>query len=191
MSDQVQFDTQDASVTDGLAAGTLTFALGYVVTYAWQSDSARESLQAYNALMEFIGGDPVPVWQAVGWLFYNAHYVSVSYPTFGGGRVSRNLIVDGNAPTLLLLLPPVLLALAGFVLARSADVYETGSGARVGASVAVGYLVFALLGLVAFQYSVGDATIHPDYALGVVLTGVVYPLLFGALGGALGASTAG
>lgn len=190
MSEQVPFDTQNASVTDGFAAGTLTFALGYVVTFVWQSDSARESLQAYNAVMEFLGGDPVPVWQAVGWLFYNAHYVSVSYPTFGGGRTSRNLIVDGNAPTLLLLLPPVFLAIAGFVLARSADVYDTGPGARVGASVTVGYFVFALLGLVAFQYSAGDATMHPNYALGAILAGIVYPLLFGALGGALGGSTA-
>jgi hypothetical protein len=189
MSQMGSADTRDVSVGNGFAAGTLTFALGYVVTYAWQADSVRESLQAYNALVQFFGGDPVPTWKAVGWLLYNAHYVAVSYPTFGAGRASRNLVADGNAPALLLLLPPVLLMAAGVVLARAAESDGLGPCARSGASVTLGYVVFAVLGLVAFQYSVGDATMHPEYVLGALLAGVVYPLVFGAAGGVLGAAT--
>lgn len=189
MSEHAPTTARNVPVGNGVAAGTLTFALGYVLTYLLQSGSVRESLRGYNAVIEFFGGDPIPAWKAVGWLFYNAHYVAVTFPALGGGRVSRNLLADGNAPVALYLLPPLLLAGAGFVLARVAGDTEPGPGARSGASVTLGYLAFAVLGLVAFQYSAGDATVHPEYALGVLLAGLVYPLVFGALGGALGAAT--
>jgi len=178
------------SLRNGFAAGTLTFVLGYLVTYVWQSGTIRDSLQGYNAVIEFFGGDPIPAWQAVGWLFYNAHFVAVTYPTFGGGRVSMNLIADGNAPTLLYVVPPVLLLVAGFALARSAGVRDFDTGAIAGASLVVGYLVFAVLGLVAFRYTAAGSTMHPEYSVGVLLAGLFYPVVFGGIGGAIGATTA-
>jgi hypothetical protein len=180
----------EVSIRDGFAAGALTFALGYLVTYVWQSGTIRDSIQGYNAVIEFFGGDPIPAWQAVGWLFYNAHFVAVTYPTLGGGRVSMNLIADGNAPTLLYLLPPVVLVAVGFVLARSAGARDLDSGAIAGASLVLGYVVFAVLGLVAFRYSAAGSTMHPEYSVGVLLAGVFHPVVFGGIGGALGASTA-
>lgn len=178
-----------ASSTAGAAAGAVAYVVGYIVTYLWQSGSVEQSLQGYNAVVEFFGGDPVPVWQAVGWLYYNAHNVAFTTPALGSGRTARNLVADGNAPMLLYLLPVVVLLLAGFVVARNADAVDADAGARAGVTVTVGYLVLAVVGLVAFRYSVGDSSVHVDYALGVLLAGIVYPVVFGALGGVLGAVT--
>lgn len=178
-----------ASIAAGAAAGAVAYVVGYLVTYLWQGSSVEETLQAYNAIVEFLGGDPIPAWQAVGWLYYNAHNVAFTTPALGSGRTAQNLVADGNAPMLLYLVPVVLLVLAGFVVARNADAVDAESGARAGLTVTAGYLVLAVVGLAAFRYSVGDSTVHVDYALGVLLAGIVYPVVFGALGGVLGAVT--
>ncbi|WP_336036673.1 transporter [Halobacterium yunchengense] len=190
MSERATERFDAASVSGGVVTGVLAYAVGYVLTYLWQADAVRDSLEAYNAIVEFLGGDPVPAWTAVGWLYYNAHNVAVTHPALGGGRVSRNFIADGNAPVLLYLLPPLLLAVAGFAVARRAGAATASDGARAGGTVAAGYVLLAVVGLVAFRYSAGGATMHVDYALGVLLAGLLYPLGFGALGGALGAATA-
>ena len=178
-----------AGIAAGAAAGAVAYVVGYLVTYLWQSGSAEENLQAYNAIVDFLGGDPIPAWQAVGWLYYNAHNVAFTTPALGSGRTAQNLVADGNAPMLLYLVPVVVLLLAGFVVARNASAVDAASGARAGVTVAAGYVVLAVVGLAAFRYSVGDSTVHVDYALGVLLAGIVYPAVFGALGGVLGAVT--
>jgi len=181
--------TERASIAAGAAAGAVAYAVGYLVTYLWQAGSVEESLQGYNAIVEFLGGDPIPAWQAVGWLYYNAHNVAFTTPNIGGGRAAQNLVADGNASMLLYLVPVVVLLSAGFVVARNVNASEAEAGARAGVTVAAGYVVLAVVGLVAFRYSVGDSTVHVDYALGVLLAGLVYPAVFGALGGVLGAVT--
>lgn len=181
--------TERASIAAGAVAGAVVYVVGYLVTYLWRGGSVEESLQAYNAVVDFLGGDPIPAWQAVGWLYYNAHSVAFTTPALGGGRTAQNLVADGNAPMLLYLVPVVVLLLAGFVVVRYADAADAESGARAGVTVTAGYAVLAVVGLFVFRYSVGDATVHVDYALGVLLAGVVYPVVFGALGGVLGAVT--
>ncbi|MFB6068507.1 MAG: transporter, partial [Halobacterium sp.] len=104
----------------GAVAGVLAFAAGYVVTYAWQSGAVADALAGYNVVADLLGGDPIPTWQGVGWLFYNAHGVAFTHPALGGGRVTRNFIAGGDAPTALYLVPAVLLAAAGFAVARAA-----------------------------------------------------------------------
>ncbi|MDH5019620.1 transporter [Halobacterium rubrum] len=177
------------SAVAGAAAGAVAYVVGYLVTYLWQSGSVEESLQAYNAIVDLLGGDPIPGWQAVGWLYYNAHNVAFTTPALGSGRVSQNLVADGNAPMLLYLVPVVVLLAAGFVVARAGDASDAEGGVRAGAAVTLGYAVLAVVGLFLFRYSVGDTTVHVDYALGVLLAGVVYPAVFGGLGGVLGAVT--
>lgn len=178
-----------ASIAAGAVAGAVAYVAGYFLTYLWVGGSVEENLQGYNTVVDFLGGDPIPVWKAVGWLYYNAHSVAFTTPNIGSGRTAQNLIADGNAPMLLYLVPVVLLLLAGFVVARSANAADAEDGARAGVTVAAGYVVLAVVGLVAFRYSIGDSTIHVDYALGVLLAGIVYPVAFGALGGVLGAVT--
>ncbi|MFB6069123.1 MAG: transporter, partial [Halobacterium sp.] len=63
------------------------------------------------------------------------------------------------------------------------------TGATAGARVLPGYLVCALVGLAAFRYSANGAVVHVRYLPGVLHAGVVYPVAFGALGGALRGAT--
>ncbi|WP_232686121.1 transporter [Halobacterium zhouii] len=172
----------------GAFAGTVTYLFGYLVTHLWQAANVRESLDAYNFVVELFGGTGIPIWKAVGWLFYNAHFVPFTYPE-DGGRASANFIAGGDAPALLYLLPPILLAVAGFVLARAANARSADTGLRAGAGVVIGYLVFTVLGVFLFQHGSGAESIHPHYALAPLLAGIVYPVVFGGIGGALGGVT--
>ncbi|MCG1003756.1 MULTISPECIES: hypothetical protein [Halobacterium] len=178
-----------ANVGVGAAAGAVAYVLGYLVTYLWQGSTVGEQLEGYNAIVELFGGDPIPTWKAVGWLFYNAHGVSFTVPTFGSGQATQNLISNGDASMLLYLVPAVAVVLAGFVVARYANASDAAAGAQAGASVLAGYVVLAAVGLFVFEYAAGGSAIHPEYALGVLLAGLVYPAVLGAVGGVLGAVT--
>ena len=181
---------RSAAGTAGLGAfaGTLTYAFGYLVTHLWQAANVRESLETYNFFAELLGGTGIPTWKAVGWLFYNAHLVPFTHPE-DGGRASANFIASGDAPTLLYLLPALLLVVGGFVLARVASARTGDAGLRAGVSIVVGYAVFAVLGLFLFQHRSGGDAIHPHYAFGALIAGIVYPIVFGGLGGVLGGVT--
>jgi len=167
----------------GAVAGVAAYALGYLVAYVSESGSIEEQLQVFNVVTELLGGDPIPAWQAVGWLFYNAHFVETSIPAFAGTR-TINLLSEGSAA--FYLLPPLALVAAGFAVAFLADAGEPATGGAAGALVTLGYLPFAAGGVAAFSYAVGDGAIAPDAIAAIGVAGVVYPAVFGAIGGAIG-----
>jgi hypothetical protein len=174
-------DTRTVGV--GGAAGGGAYLLGYLVVYLTQRGSVAERFSAFNAVTDLFGGDPIPAWKGVGWLFYNAHFIPTRFPGIGGST-TRNAIADadGGSITLLYLLPPLFLIGAGYaILALSA----ADAPAVAGGLVVAGYLPLAILGIVLFSYPVGDGAIEPDAVTAVLLAGVVYPVAFGAIGGAL------
>lgn len=175
------------SITDrlplgaGAAAGIAAYLLGYLITYVWQSGSVEERLQGFNFIATLFGGEPIPPWQAVGWLFYNAHFVDTQIRAMGTDSENFIAASDGGALALLYFVPVVLLLAAGFVLARTADADDAEDGAAAGASVVVGYFPLALAGAFLFSY---DDTIAPALVTALLLAGLVYPLVLGAVGGA-------
>lgn len=178
-----------ATAARGAVAGVAAFLVGYVVTYAWRAPSVNDSLRGLNVLAQLLGIDAIPTWKGVGWLFYGAHGVATRFPTPGGGTELVNMVEQSGDGTVALLyaLVPVLLLLAGAAAARLADAVDTAEAAAAGATVAAGYLVLAAIGTVVFAHAIGDtgASIAPDPLTGVLLAGLVYPLAFGAIGGAL------
>jgi len=171
----------------GAVAGAAVYVLGYILTYALTSGDLRES--PLNRLVEFAGGGDVTP-QLVGWLFYNAHFVPavIDAPIVGG---STNFIAEAEAfSPVLYLIPVFLLVAAGLAVARrygtSADLSDA---ALAGASVVLGYLPLALLGIVAFGVSLGESSGGPDPILAVGLAGVVYPVVFGAIGAVVAQQT--
>lgn len=176
----------------GAVAGAAAYALGYLVVYVTQRGSVDERLREFNFVIELLGGDPIPTWQAVGWLFYNAHTVDVVFPGFGRTR-RENLIAsaDEGTLTLLYLLPPALLLGAGLATAALSRVDSPSSGGVAGALVALGYLPLAVAGTFVFAYAMGDGSIAPETMPGVVLAGAVYPVAFGGIGGAIGGELTG
>ncbi|MFB6080252.1 MAG: transporter, partial [Haloferacaceae archaeon] len=160
--------------------------LGYLVTYVTQQGVVEQRLRGFNAIAQLFGADPIPVWKAIGWLFYNAHLVETRIPGFGGPR-TVNFIADAQAGSVpvLYLLPPVVLLGAGAVVALIAGMDAPGVGAGAGALVALGYLPLALVGALVVGYHVGDGQVAPDLVTAVALAGVLYPAVFGGGGGAL------
>jgi len=169
----------------GAVAGVAAYLGGYLLTYLTQRGSIEERLAGFNVILDLLGGDPIPAWQAVGWLYYNAHGVATSAPSLGGTQ-TINVVAEEGSLAWLYLVPPLVLFLAGFATAaRSGGSSPEESGA-VGALVVAGYLPMAVLGIVVFGYGVGDGTIAPDAVTAVLLAGLVYPVALGALGGVLG-----
>lgn len=177
-----------ATAVRGGAAGAVAYLLGYVLVYAWQASAVEESLRGINFVADLLGGEAVPAWKAVGWLYYNAHVVATRVPTLGGGGRSVNFIQEADGGSLLLLyaLVPVLLVLAGAAVARYENADRPGSAAASGASVIVGYLPLAVVGAFAVAHTFGgDIRVAPDPITAVAVAGIVYPAFFGAVGGAL------
>jgi hypothetical protein len=185
---------EERSVTDsivrrgtlvrGALAGACAWLVGYLVAYVWQSGKVTEHLEVIGFFSQ-LSGEPVSKWKAVAWFFLNAHYVGTKAPTLVGGTQFLNFVTrEGSVPGLLLVLPPVVLVVAGAAVAygRSAEIVD---GASTGATVAVGYLPLSLLAAFLTTYSFGgsEATVAPDPVTAILLAGVVYPAVFGALGG--------
>lgn len=171
----------------GGLVGLAAWLLGYLVTHLLHAGAVRETLA--TGLLEFLTDDPV-TWKLIGWLFFNAHFVDASIPGLIG-RSTASLLSGAEAPGLLVLyvLPPVVLLAAGAIAGRGAT--DPAEGARAGAAVALGYLLASLVGAVAVRISVADAVAGPSLVTAVLLAGLVYPLVFGALGGAVPAVVAG
>jgi len=175
-----------SGIVGGAAAGAAAYLLGYLFAYVTQQSAVEEQLAGFNFFADLFGGDPIPTWQAVGWVFYNGHFVDTQIPSLVGGAQTTNLIsqADGGSLTLLYVVPPVLLLLAGLVASRVAGATEAAAGAKNGAFVVAGYLPLAVIGAFLFRYSVGDGTVAPDVVTAVLLAGAVYPGVLGAVGGA-------
>jgi len=175
-----------SGIVGGAAAGAAAYVLGYLFAYVTQGSAIEDQLAGFNVFAELFGGDPIPTWQAVGWVFYNGHFVDTRVPSLVGGSQLTNLIsqADGGSLTLLFVVPPVLLTVAGLVASRVAAARAPVDGAKAGAFVLVGYLPLAVIGAFLFRYSVGDGTVAPDPVTAVLLAGAVYPAVFGAVGGA-------
>lgn len=164
----------------GAIAGAGAYLLGYVFTYLLVGSDIRES--ALNQVFQAFGGQDL-TYQAVGWVFYNAHFVStvVDVPIFGEtiNLISRSETVSPG----LYLLPVLLLFAAGLAVGRRRSVStDAAEAAKAGATVVAGYLPLAAIGAFLFQVQEGSSTAGPDLLLAVVVAGLVYPLVLGALG---------
>lgn len=176
----------DRPVVPGAIAGAGAWVLGYLLTYLFVATDIETS--PLNRLIEFFGGESA-TYELVGWVFYNAHLVTVSYtgagplsppPSFVGG--------DGFTP-FLYVVPPALLFVAGLAVGRSAGVTDPTDGAIAGVLVTPAYLVLAAVGAVVVTVSVGDASGGPNLVQALLVAGLVYPAVCGGLGGVVAAVT--
>jgi hypothetical protein len=175
----------------GAIAGGAAYVLGYLFTYLLVGGDVRES--ALNQVAQAFGGGDL-TFQTVGWVFYNAHFVStivdVDVP-FIGGSSTVNLIADVEAFSAVLYLLPVLLLFgAGLAVGRRhVATSDAAEAAKAGVTVVAGYLPLAAVGAFLFQVQEGSSTAGPDLLLAVLLAGLVYPLVLGALGSVVAGQT--
>jgi hypothetical protein len=166
----------------GAAAGVGAWVLTYLFTYLVASNDIQNSL--FGRVLE---AADIGVWQVVGWVFFNAHFVSTNVDLgFFGSGATNAISGDGGFTVLLYIVPPLLLLAAGLAVGRYAGGGDTDA-AVAGASVVIGYGLLSVVGV--FLFATDSVT--PDPVTGILLAGLVYPLVFGTAGGAVAMTTQG
>jgi hypothetical protein len=181
----------DLPVVRGAARGALAFLLGYLATFMIQSGDLPEGLGSVADALAALGVSPPAGWQVVGWYFLGAHNVGLEVSTSVAGQSSLGTILN-DLGILQMVVPVVLLVLAGFLTARAAGVPDGIEGTKAGLTVVPGYLVLAVVLALSSSWSFSEsaggvsasASVAPELLPGVLLAGVLYPVVFGALGGA-------
>lgn len=167
-------------VAFGAVVGAAAFVVNYLIAFVlWSATSFPDTLG--GVVREFITNQ-VADWVFAGWLLYGGHLVSIDLPDLVGGPQNAIDLVGQTTATLLYVTVPLVLVAGGIALARSHGVSDLGDGAVTGGFAALGYFPLAAIGVFLFA-SAGDVTAQPAFAAGLLLAGLVYPVLFGAIGG--------
>ena len=168
----------------GTLAGAGAFLASYLLIYLYSGRDVEESFQPIEQLLAVFEAEPIGTWRAVGWVLYSAHFVDLRVVTSIGGFESVSyvdLVREGSyTPELLYLIPPLVLVVAGFLVARRVEPTLLSESAMTGATVAIGYAAAVLAGLYLFSYE----NTHPELVPAIVIAGFLYPVVFGAIGGA-------
>lgn len=172
----------------GAVAGVAAWLLGYLVAYVWKAEAVAEALRGVGVVSQLLGGEAVPAWKGVTWLFMNAHFVATRVPTVAGGTRTANFATGEGGSVALLALPAVLLLVAGLLVAQGRRGGAT-AGAAAGAALVVGYLPLSAAAAFATSHAIGEtqATVSADPVTAILLAGAVYPVALGAVGGAAAA----
>lgn len=170
----------------GAVAGVLAFVLNYVVAFSlWSATSFPETYEGVAS--ELVTGQ-VADWVFAGWLLYGAQFVDI-VATLSAGPASAEVavnavdIVGQSSTDILYVTVPALLVVAGVGLARSHGAQSLSDGAITGAAAAIGYFPLVAAGVFVFATEGSLGTAQPAFAEAVLIAGVIYPTVFGALGG--------
>lgn len=90
-------------LVESAVAGVGAWLLGYALTYLLVATDIESS--SLNQLVEFFEGES-PVYELVGWVFYNAHLVDVSYSGLGPFSPPRSFIGGDGFTPFLYVIPP-------------------------------------------------------------------------------------
>lgn len=174
----------------GAIYGAGSFVAGYIVTLAIVM--ITESGEFTDDLIEFSG-----------WLYYNAQFANVEISVTGDDAGFAALL-DGSTfnyltdneifsepismatPSIVYhLIPVVALVFFGFILAQKVGVRTPRDGAIAGATLCLGVLPLALLGTFIFSIQEDSLELAPILSDSLIFVGILFPLVFGAIGGAL------
>jgi hypothetical protein len=152
-------------------------------------------------LTEIVTEVHTPLWKWAGLAFYNAHFVDVVFrgvPEYRQVTTSVDLLTQAGGPFLLLfLVPPLFLIASGALTTRKAtettqlrfDLGGTGTSRFAfngGIITFFGYLPFATVGAIVFLIDIPDnGVMQVDLLKSWVLVGMIYPFVFGGIGGYL------
>ncbi len=181
--------------------GVIAYVVGYVLTVGATVGRISEVMAIeMSATVEHVDPAPLgqifgftpPSWVVGGWFFYNAHFVPTSLPTVDAVNgmaqlTNRSLLSTLGGPFVVFyLLPPLLLLAGGYFVAQTGNTRGANGARNAGASVVVGYFSVFLLGAFVLTANVATAgTVASPAGLPAVFLGLVYPVVFGALGGKL------
>ncbi len=181
----------------GAVFGAASFLVSYIITLVVVA--AAEANDLTDNLIE-----------GAGWIYYNAQLADVeisiteSDDDLGFGALfdgtTINYVTDNQVfgegftlemPSVVYHLIPILsLVLFGFLLARYVGVQTTQDGALAGGTIILGSVPLTLIGVFLFSVEEDGSELSPVLSDSVLFVGVLFPLIFGAIGGAISAQLA-
>ena len=189
-----EIDTDELPLVEGAIAGGGAWVAGYVLTALVVvlrfGDSELGELSDRS-------GDAGSLFEFVGWVFFNGHFVDTLLEAgfLGvGGTVAQTFVGGDGFTPILYAVPPALLIGAGLAVARGGAIAGTTEGVVAGLTVVPVYLSLSAAGAFLFRVSAEGLGVsfngRPELLPAVVLAGVIFPAVFGAIGGVIGAATA-
>lgn len=192
----------DTQVTKGSETGTgyLTYLLGASKhgVFSWlvgvitsfvlfQSPSINPGHSIVNANIDIVLQE-VPGWKLSSYTYYGGHFVEVTPEdlVYSSTNIATYL---GGIHLLAFVIPGVILVLAGYHYTRTQNPSSLTDARVYGASIVGGYAILMLLGVFVFNHSQTDG-FGNQWALTLsmgrsLFAGILYPLVFGAIGGHL------
>lgn len=162
-------------LTRSAVGGLAAYLVSYALLYLWFLSEGRMAGEFTD-------------WRWVGWILYHGQFVplevSPGSTSEGAARTVATGLGDAANVVPSLLIAVAVALVAGFLLARARDPAEPDGAVATGASLAVGYLPPAVLGVVVFAGTLPNGVhVRPHPLLAPVVTGVVFPAVVGAFGG--------
>lgn len=175
--------------------GAGAYLIGYFIIYVVTKQRGLIAMQRVEltpksettTFATYLKEATIPVWKSAGWLFYSAHSVPITVPRDRLPLILVNLIgAAGGALVVLYVLPPLILMSAGWIATRNKESSSPTKLLIAGGMISLGYVPLALAGTVLFAVNRSGIALHPDILFGVVVAGLLYPAVFGAIGARFG-----
>lgn len=152
----------------GVAVGAAAWIVGIVLTFILGQAGISQVLSLIIGFLGFTGA------LVSYWAFHN--WFIGSGATQAGGFALFTLV------------PIILLVISGYYVASKERLASSGDAFKTGASVAVGYFILAVLTIVYLMTMGGSGSgvqLNLDLAIGLLIAGVIFPVVFGGIGGAI------
>lgn len=194
----IDIDISAAEAGRGFKTGILTFVVGMLASVLLvnpkaddevfeNTDEAGTDALTYGEL-DTDSLSPPGDFELAGWLYHKSHFASIDVSLGSGSGDDLAFAMD---PGLVLLVPILVLLAAGFFLAARGTATTRNDSAVNGALVFLGYLPVAYVSTHVLYYE-ADARVYyvgieaqPDATSVVLFTGLLFPIVFGAIGGAI------
>jgi len=131
-----------------------------------------------------------------GHVLYNAQFVQTFRSSDTGDPSLQNHLVDSSyqiditstVPEIGYHAVPILILLVGgYILYQSEPPMVSGTAAaKIGVRIIPGYLILSISGIFLFDMGGGFASVRPDIPGAILVAGVVYPGVCGAVGALIG-----
>jgi len=177
---------QELPIKTGAKFGAIAYIIGLVTTIILSLiDSEIELSELQRRGAEGYAHGPLDFFSH---MYSSAHFVDLKV-SGAGQEVTRNIIAE--TPTSLpdvmyYAVPVVILFISGHYLVQKYHANDEKVAAKIGATIVVGYLPMALITRYIFTvegtFEFQIVTFAPELTM-TVMTAVIYPVIFGGLGG--------
>jgi uncharacterized membrane protein len=176
----ISIEISKSRIRNSTVVGALTYVVGFLLAFVTTSSGSKSSYrEAFPTVVE------------AGFKFYNAHLTD-HVERRDAEAVPRNQLLDSifaeypvneQVAVLWLLIPVVLLLLAGALSTMVSEHANTETDVVTGSLIALGYFPLIVFGARLIRYR-GSAFIHIiDLSTAAGVGGLAYPVVFGGLGG--------